>query len=298
MDKKRRKEILARAGIWAFDQGQKFFLTKDVAVAERRGERLGMLFYRLDRKHRERTYANLEMAYPEWSAERRDEVAKGVFRHYGLVMGDFLRTPVRTDQEVLESAEVFGLEHLTTAESVGKGVLVVTGHLGNFERFGHYCTASGRSIAVVARDANQSEMQDRIAKVRANTRVEFLSRGEAARPILVKLRRKELIGLLPDQNTDESFVPFFGKPCGTVLGPAVLHQRTGAPILPAFCVRTGVGRYRIIVKEPIDLENREKEPEAIMAQVNAVLESVIRDYPEQWLWMHDRWKSARRRGLL
>ncbi|AIE84250.1 lipid A biosynthesis acyltransferase [Fimbriimonas ginsengisoli Gsoil 348] len=284
--------------IWAFDRGQKRFLTKDVAVAERRGARLGMLFYRLDKKHRERTHSNLELAFPEWTPEKRDEVAKAVFRHYGLVMGDFLRTPMRTKEEVLETAEVEGFDNFLVAEAAGKGVLVVTAHLGNFERFGHYCTATGRHISVVARDANQSEIQERIAAVRANTGVEFISRGEAARPIMVKLRRKELIGLLPDQNTDEAFVPFFGKPCGTVLGPAVLHQRTGAPILPAFCVRTGVGRYKIIVKEPIDLENTENDREALMTQVNSVLESVIRDYPEQWLWMHDRWKSARLRGLL
>jgi KDO2-lipid IV(A) lauroyltransferase len=298
MDKKRRKQTLNRLAIWAFDSGQKFFLTKDVEIAERRGARLGMLMYRFDRKHRERTYANLRMVYPEWSDERRKEVARGVFRHYGLVMGDFLRTPIRTDQEVLDTTEVEGMDHFFAAEAVGKGVLVVTGHLGNFERFGHFCTATGRHISVVARDANQSEMQERIAAVRAKTRVEFLSRGEAARPMLVKLRRKEIIGILPDQNSDEAFVPFFGRPCGTVLGPAVLHQRTGAPILPAFCVRTGVGKYRVIVKEPIDIENQEKDPAAIMANVNAVLESVIRDYPEQWLWMHDRWKSARRRGLV
>jgi len=93
-------------------------------------------------------------------------------------------------------------------------------------------------------------------------------------------------------------VPFFGKPTGTVLGPAVLHQRTKAPILPAFCLRIGVGKYRIIVCEPIDLECKEEDQEMLMAQVNAVLESVIRDYPDQWLWMHDRWKSARRRNLL
>jgi KDO2-lipid IV(A) lauroyltransferase len=292
------KRFLNSLVLWAFDRGQKFFLTKDVAIAERRGARLGMLFYRLDKKHRERTYANLELAFPEWTQEKRHQVAQGVFRHYGLVMGDFLRTPIRTKDEVLETAEIEGFDHFLNAESVGKGVLVVTGHFGNFERFGHYCTATGRHIAVVARDANQGEIQDRIAAVRANTGVEFISRGEAARPIMVKLRRKELVGLLPDQNTDESFLPFFGKPCGTVLGPAVLHQRTGAPILPAFCARTGVGRYKIIVKEPIDLENTETDREVLMTSVNAVLESVIREYPEQWLWMHDRWKSARQRGLL
>jgi KDO2-lipid IV(A) lauroyltransferase len=194
--------------------------------------------------------------------------------------------------------EVEGQENIAEVESRGHGIIACTGHFGNFERFGHWCTATGRPITVVARDANQGEMQDRIARVREVTKVEFLSRGNSARAILGILRKNGLVGLLPDQNTDESFVPFFGRPCGTVLGPAVLSIRTKATIVPAFCVRTGVGKYRVIVKPPIETTGLEKQPEAIMAEFNRVLESVIRDYPDQYLWMHDRWKSARRGGLL
>lgn len=298
MDKQRRKQILGRVAVWAFDQVHKLFLTRDVAVAERRGARLGMLMYRFDKKHRERTYANLKMAFPDWTEDRYKEVAEGVFRHYGRVMGDFLRTPMRTVEELTNGTEVHGMENFERAESLGKGVIFVTGHIGNFERFGHYCTSRGVKLTVVARDANQSEMQERIGSLRAKAGMEVVSRGEAARPIMSKLRKKEVIGILPDQNAGEAFVPFFGHLCGTVLGPAVIHQRTGAPIVPAYCVRTGVGQYRVLIQEPIDFENVEKDATALMAAINASLESVIRDYPEQWLWMHDRWKSARQRGLI
>lgn len=130
------------------------------------------------------------------------------------------------------------------------------------------------------------------------TGMTVLSRGDSARPILKKLKHQEVVGILPDQNSDESYVPFFGKPCGTVLGPAVLHMRTGAPLLPAYCVRLAPGKYKTIVLEAIDLENRCDSPEELMTQVNAALESVIRQYPEQWLWMHDRWKNARKNNLL
>jgi len=116
--------------------------------------------------------------------------------------------------------------------------------------------------------------------------------------MLAELRKNKLLGVLPDQNTDECFVPFFGHPTGTVLGPAVLHQRTGAVMLPAYCVRIGIGQYRVIVRPPIDLQNIEENRELLAAEMNARLEEVIREYPEQYLWMHDRWKSARRAGLL
>lgn len=300
MDDKRqkRKALLEKVAIAVFDRAQGLFLKKDVAITERRGEKLGLLLYRLDKKHRRRTVANLELAFPEWTPERRETVARDVFRHWGRMTGDFLRTPLRTNEELLASIEVEGQEYIEQVEAIGKGIIACTAHFGNFERFGHWGTATGRLLTVVARDANQGEMQARIAKVREASKVEFLSRGNSARAILSILRKNGLVGLLPDQNTDESFVPFFGKPCGTVLGPAVLSIRTGATILPVFCVRTGVGRYRVIVRPPIPTAGREKDPAAIMADFNQVLESVIRDYPDQYLWMHDRWKSARREGLL
>jgi KDO2-lipid IV(A) lauroyltransferase len=294
----RRRALLNNVGNAVFGRAQRSFETPDVRKAERKGERLGLLLYRLDRKHRERTHANLELAFPDWAPERRETIARDVFKHFGIVTADFMRSPIRTHQEVLDNMEVEGFEHFEAAEALGKGVIAVTAHLGNWERFGHWCTAIGRHISVVARDANDSEIQDRIAKIRENTGIAVLSRGKSAREMLAKLRRKEIIGLLPDQNSGESFVPFFGHPCGTVLGPAVLHQRTGAALLPSYCVRTGPGKYRVVLRPLVDPDVQEKDAEVITAQLNLVLESVIRDYPEQYLWMHDRWKSARMRGLL
>jgi KDO2-lipid IV(A) lauroyltransferase len=291
------RDAKSRLAIAVIDRIQKLFLVPDVGLAERRGERLGMVLYRLDKKHRNRTLSNLELAFPDWDEAKRQVAAREIFRHWGRVTGDFMRTPIRSHREVLDSTETEGFEHFQALDK-SRGINACTAHLGNFERFGHWCVSMGHPITVVARDANQGAIQERIARVRENSGMEYLSRGNSARAILSKLRRGELIGLLPDQNTAESFVPFFGKRCGTVLGPAVLGIRTGAALLPAFCVRIGVGRYRVILRPPLQVEGREKEPEAIMAQFNEVLESVVRDYPEQYLWMHDRWKSARRRGMV
>ena len=292
------KTLVNRFGLYAFGVGQKVFLRKDVTVAERRGELFGDLAFRLLKSRRLRTIANLELAYPEWSDQKRQETARRVFRHFGLVTADFMRTPLRSNEELLANMEVEGFEHYETAAAVGKGIIACTAHLGNWERFGHWLIATGRQISVVARDANQGEIQNRVSKIRDMTGVTVLSRGDSARPILVKLKRKEIVGILPDQNSDESYVPFFGKQCGTVLGPAVLHQRTGAVLLPSYCVRVGPGRYKVVIREPIDISNTIHEPAEIMKQLNAVLESVIREYPEQWLWMHDRWKNARNKNLL
>ena len=274
------------------------FLKQDVTVAERRGEKLGDFAFRVLKSRRERAISNLALAFPDWTDEQRYQTARKMFRHFGLVLADFMRTPLRTKEELLENTEVEGFEHYESAAARGKGIIACTAHLGNWERFGHWLVASGNSISVVARDANQGGVQKQVSKIRELTGVTVLSRGDSARPILVKLKRKEIVGILCDQNSDESFVPFFGKPCGTVLGPAVLHQRTGAVLLPSYCVRIGPGRYKVICREPVDIENELKDPAELMSRLNSVLESVIREYPEQWLWMHDRWKNARKRNLL
>jgi len=292
------KTLVNRFGLAAFGAGQKIFLKQDVGVAERRGEMLGNILFRALKSRRARTISNLTLAFPDWSEEQKANVARKMFRHFGLVIADFMRTPLRTNEELLANMEVVGFENYETAAAAGKGIIACTAHLGNWERFGHWLTATGRSISVVARDANQGDIQARVSKIRDLTGVTVLSRGDSARPILSKLKKKEIIGILCDQNSDESYVPFFGKPCGTVLGPAVLHQRTGAVLLPTYCIRTGRGKYKVIIKEPIDLERTIESADEVMAQLNAVLESVIREYPEQWLWMHDRWKNARKKNLL
>jgi KDO2-lipid IV(A) lauroyltransferase len=298
MSRKRRKAFLNRFGDRGFDALQKWFCIPDIAKAERRGETLGKLWHRIDRKHRERCGSNLALAFPEMSERDREKLTMQVFLHFGRVAADFLRSPIRTNEEVLSTTTVDQEDLIALAEGQNRGIIAVTAHFGNWERFSHWCTATGRPIAVVARDANQSGVQQKMQAIREKNGMVVLSRGNAARGVLQRLRNRELVGLLPDQNTDECFVPFFGKPAGTVLGPAVLHQRTGAILLPAYYVRTGVGQYRLILKDPVDLENQESDPKEIMAQLNSSLESVIREYPEQWLWVHDRWKESRLLGML
>ncbi len=295
---KKLKLLLDKAGPHALDLIQRGFLTPDVEVAERRGAALGRLLYRIDKKHRNRTLSNLELAFPEWTAEERLKVSTKVFEHFGRITGDFLRSPIRTNEEVLASSEVVGFEHFEAAFGRGKGVIGVTAHFGNWERFAHWVTAGGREISVIARDANQSAIQERVSRIRSVAGTSVISRGDSAVEISSRLRRNELIGILPDQNSEESFVPFFGHPCGSVLGPAVLHRRTGAALLPTYCARIGPGKYRMIILPPIDLENKNKDFVALTAEMNAALESIVRQYPDQWLWMHDRWKSARMRGML
>jgi KDO2-lipid IV(A) lauroyltransferase len=233
------------------------------------------------------------------TAKERESLALKVFEHFGIVAVDFVSTESRRPEELLASVDVEGWDHLERAIAVGKGVLLLTGHFGNWERFAHYGTLTGVEVSVVARDADHPGLQAKIARLRESAGMNVLSRGSAARAILGALKQRKVVGLLPDQNSAESFLPFFGRPTGTVLGPAVLHLRTGAPMIPLYCARVGVGRYRILIEQPLEpLPGVENVQEALMSSYNASLERAVREHPEQWLWFHDRWKSARQEGLL
>lgn len=295
--KTRRKQFEARAGAAAFAVLERRFTRKDPVQAEEAGARIGRLIYAVSKKHRAIAARNLALAMPELSEEARLRITKGVFEHFGRVAGDFLRSTVRTDEEALASMEVIGRENGDEALALGAGILAVTAHFGNWERLAHWFSSTGGKITVVARDANDQGMNQQVQRIRAKAGIEVLSRGRSTRVLVNKLKNKEILGLLPDQNSEESYLPFFGKPCGTVLGPAKLHHLTGAPLLPAYCPRVGPGKYLLVIGKMIN-PGKTESAEEIMTQVNASIEGIIREYPDQWLWIHDRWKSARHKGLL
>lgn len=288
-----RKHLEVRAGAAAFTIFERRFAQKSAVEAERAGARLGRILFSISRKHRGIAYRNLALAMPELSEEQRARIVKGVFEHFGRVAGDFLRSMTRTDEEVL--ASVLTNDKAKAVLDRGQGIIAVTAHFGNWERFAHWFSATGGKITVVARDANDRGMQRQVQRIREKAGIEILSRGRSTRVLVNKLKNGEILGLLPDQNSEESYLPFFGKPCGTVLGPAKLQEMTGAPIVPAFCPRIGEASYRMVIGDVIEPGNGLEET---MTTVNAAIEVMIRQYPDQWLWIHDRWKSARLKGLV
>jgi len=297
--KSKRKKLEQKLGSWAFLRLQSWAVRQPPEKAYRIGLALGALMFRCSLKHRRIALANLSLALPEVSEPERLSLAKRVFEHFGQTAVDFMRSATRTNEEVLATTRHDGLEHVDRALEHGKGVMLITGHLGNWERGAHFMSAKGYKLSVIARDANQSELNDTVLRLRRGAGIEVVARGNAARPVLTKLRQNELVAILPDQNSWEAFVPFFGKPAGTALGPAVLHRRTGAALIPLACFVDGPGKLHMVFGEPIEpLLDFENEDLGIMAAVNQALEKLIRIHPEQYLWFHDRWKSARLKGLL
>lgn len=289
-----------KGGAIAFRLARLLFVRKDPIASERVGRRLGRIIQVLASKQRKRCRSNLRLVFSDLSEPEVRQLASRCFEHFGVVMSDFIRADVRSFDEVAASVvEVEGVEFAESALAMGKGVLSMTGHFGNWERAAAWTHSRGHSLTVVQRDANDEVLNDIVSDLRRASGVEVLSRNAAGRGILRALGEGKLVGILADQNADEAFIEMFGLPTGTVLGPAQLSQKSGAPMLPTYCVRIGPNKYKVIFYPPICPQERGLEcATAAMQTLSRSLEEVVRRYPEQWLWFHDRWKSARRRGLV
>jgi KDO2-lipid IV(A) lauroyltransferase len=266
-------------------------------AALRLGDRLGSIGCRIAGKKRRLADHNLRLAFnSELTSQERDTLVRGVFRHFGRSTVAFLRAPMFSPEDIARQVTVEGWEYLEKACGDGKGVIVTTGHIGNWEMLGRWLAQIQKlPVTVVAKDPKGAVLADYLRKMRESAGFAVLSKGESARPLLRLLQRGEVVIILPDQNSGDVFVPFFGVPTGTVAGPASLAMHTGAALLPVFFLANPDGTFHVIIQPPVpavSTGSREEDVKRIMTQFNGALESMIRQYPEQWLWLHNRWKSV------
>jgi KDO2-lipid IV(A) lauroyltransferase len=296
-----KKRIERALGGWGLRIAARVFQTVPKSRVDGLGRWLGRQIMRASSKYRSRTLRNLRLAFPDWDELRVQQTAVRVFEHFGKTMARFFAGGRESSEEIIASVDMTGLDEVDRALSEGKGILAITAHFGNWERMAEAFAARGYKISVVARDANEQRTTAIVNDVRKNRGIEVFSRGRAARELLRRLRANEVVGILTDQNTREIFVPFFGIPAGTNSGPATIHLLTGTPLFTAFAVELEDGSYRVEAK-PLDMPSmtgdRESDVHSIMAKVNERIEEIVRQHPEQWLWLHDRWRWAREKGLI
>lgn len=260
------------------------------------GKMVGTAFFYARRRYRRVAIKNLAAVYGEDLTRReRAAMARAVFRHFGEMAAEFIKLPLLDSKLVRDLSAVSGEENLRAAFQAGKGVLLITGHYGNWEFLARWLTLEGYSLNVVARRANDPEADRLLTDTREGSGAQVLSRGNSARAVLQCLKRNEIVALLPDQNAADVFVPFLGRKTGTVDGPAVIHLKTGAPLLFSWCTRTPEDRFQIEFEPPVVVPatgDRAEDIRCVMTLINSRLEARIRAFPTQWLWLHDRWKAS------
>jgi Kdo2-lipid IVA lauroyltransferase/acyltransferase len=240
---------------------------------------------------------NLARAFPDRDARWRRSVAVGAYRHLGR-QGVILLRLARMGPEVIrERTEVEGLEHVERALSRGRGVVVTTGHLGNWEIGGASLPVRDIPLDVVARRQKNPLFDAHISRTRAALGMRVIYRADALREGIRALRAGGAIALVADQNARAGggFVDFFGVPASTARGPAVLALRTGSLMVVAGATARpdDPGRYlvRLHPLSPPDTGDPDEDVRLLTRAYMAALEEMIREVPEQYFWLHRRWKT-------
>jgi len=235
---------------------------------------------------------NLEMAYPDRDAAWRNQIVDGVFASIGRLLVAFARFPRIDRTNVAQWIRYDGFEHYERAKARGKGVLFATAHLGNWElsAFAHALLTEPMSVVVRPLD---NPLIDRIVeRRRALSGNTLLSKREFARSILHALRGNEPVGILVDQNSSPDngvFVPFFGTLACANLTFAKLAARSGAAVIPGFAIWSEAERRYVLRFYPeVEMTGDAEED---TGRIQAAIEVAVRETPDQWLWIHRRWKT-------
>jgi KDO2-lipid IV(A) lauroyltransferase len=268
------------------------------ASARAAGAAIGQAAWLLLRRLRRVGTRNLELAYPEKSAEERTSILRGEYRNLGWLLAEFCQMPKYTPENTRAFLRYEGLDHFLAAEHRGKGVFVVTGHLGAWELSSFYHSMMGHPMSMVIRRLDNPRVDRLVNRIRCMHGNEVLHKDDFARGLLGAIRAGRTVGILMDTNMTPPqgvFVPFFGVEACTASGLARVALKTGAAVLPGFLLWHADEQKYVLTFGPeieyTQTADAEGDVLALTAACTAAIEGYVRAYPEQWLWVHRRWKT-------
>ncbi len=262
------------------------------------GKVLGMLIYGIDARHRRILRRNLTFVYPEWSAEQVKKTSKRIFQNLGITILEICQMFCFSGHDILERVNIRGEEHLLNALHHNKGVILISAHLGNWETVPLFWPLYFNApITVVARQI-QSKILDRwIHGLRTRFGSRVIYKDDALPEMTRTLRQGKILAILIDQGIKSSLgvkIKFFNKFVTATPAAALLALRCKSPVLPGFCTRNEDGTFTINLEPPLVL-NRTGDLAADLKTNTQIMtdaiEKMVRKYPEQWFWVHKRWRK-------
>lgn len=260
------------------------------------GRLFGTFAYILNYKRAKIAYSNMRAAF----SEEKDpplirKTVKELYRNFGETLVEILRIP-KMDKAYMEKyVKIENADRVDRALRKGRGLIFLTGHFGNWELLSIASALSGFPLLVLAREQKMKRLNNALNAYRESKGCKVIKKGMATREIYEHLKNNGIVGILSDQDAGKRaiFVNFFGRPTSTPKGAFTLAGKTGAIIIPAFIARVKGPYYRLILEAPLEVPSGDASGELEAMQAFAsVMEKYIRRYPEQWLWLHKRWKST------
>ena len=273
--------------IWALPAG----------LAFRLGEWLGEFLYRLDRRHRRVALDNLHKVWgEEKSRQELEKIARGCFRNLTCSFVEFCRFPRLDEDNIRRCVQMQGWEHFEKARRSGRGVFVATAHFGNWELMATAIALRECPSNIVVRPLDNFYLDRLVNENRMRFGNRIIPKKKALKEVLRALQRGETVAMLMDQSTaprEAVVADFFARPCYTLVTPAMLALKTNCVLLAAFIIREGRNRHRIIFTPELELVrsgDRRHDLQVNTQRLNDLIEEYVRRYPENWLWVHRRWK--------
>ena len=258
---------------------------------------LFLAFYHLISRQRLITLHNLCRAFPEKPLPEIVRIAKGAYRHLGLVAADFFEIPWINKENLHKWVEFTDLGPYREALTQNRGILTIGAHFGNWEMMTTALPLVTEPACIVYRPLDNPVLDNLLGWVRSLHGNTLIGKEGAGRKIIRALRQNKTVGILSDQNVaarEGVFVDFFGRPACTGIGLAAMAMGSGAPVLPFFMPRMKDGRYKLMGLPAVPVDDTgdyEKDLATNTQRFTRVIEEMVRQYPEQWFWLHQRWKT-------
>jgi KDO2-lipid IV(A) lauroyltransferase len=255
------------------------------------------MFHHLIPRQRLIATHNLRRAFPEKTEGEILRIVQNVYRNMGIVAAEFFDIPRLTKENIAALVEAEGVENCEKALAKGRGLLLFSAHFGNWEMAAAAAALLIKPAVVIYRPLDSPLLDHLVLRVRSATGNIPLAKDHAMRAMLRTLKQNGILGILIDQNMawyEGVFVDYFGRPACTTDGLALLALHTEAPVLPAYMVRLPDGRYRLVFGPEVEVirtGDRDANVLANTQRFTKVIEQIVRRYPDQWLWVHQRWKT-------
>jgi KDO2-lipid IV(A) lauroyltransferase len=268
--------------------------TLPIGVSTWLARRAGDLIFLLFQERRKIALENLTLAYGDsLSLEEKERIARESIRNFATSLMEFFRIPSLLTR-AQSSFQFEGTEILDRAFTKGKGIIFVISHLGSWELLAFLPYLRGYPCSVIVREIRNPYINRWIQALRAKTRLNPIPKEQSIRETLSRLKENQLVAILIDQwgGNEGLAVDFFDKPTSTTSIPERLAEKTGAALVPGYCLRLAPGQYKIIIKAEVPVESS-RDPEGVTtSKLNELLEQEVLAHPEQWAWVHRRWKDS------